>query len=178
MLTMRPIDVDSDASLLITYAEDLFAISFGPGRFVEQFGSDGADYLPWIAEKQLANRANAALALMQGTPVGMVVVGPWAEDQTIGYVYHYYLEPQARGRGLARELDRYAVFTLRKTGHVSARLSVARSNARARYFYQKQGWRDAGPRLDQPGILFMHRRIEPPPCVAESGPKHRCRDGK
>ena len=161
-LTMRPIAVDRDASLIVAYARDLFAISFGSGRFEAQFGSDGAAYLPWIAAKQVADPANAALALLDGRSVGMVVVGPWPGDAAIGYVHHYYLEPGARGRGLAAELDGYAAAALRRAGYFAARLSVARSNERALRFYRKRGWIEAGPRPDQPGILYMERTLEGP----------------
>jgi hypothetical protein len=42
-------------------------------------------------------------------------------------------------------------------------LSVARTNTRAIRAYCKQGWSHAGPRVDQPGIVYMHRNLSPSP---------------
>jgi len=160
-LTIRPVELERDGARLIAYARDLFAISFGGTRFADQFGEDGAAYIPWVAEKQARARDNAGLALLDGEPAGMVLVGPWSDDPTVGYVHHYYLEPRARGRGLGSKLDAYAVWALRRQGHRTACLSVAETNARAIRAYCKQGWSHAGPRLDQPGILYMHRSLTP-----------------
>lgn len=169
-LHIRPIDFEEDSERVITYAQDLFAISFAnPSEFSDQFGDDGAKYLRWLAEKQASSPENAGLVLLRGEPVGMVVVGPWSGDQEVGYVYHYYLEPRARGRGLAAGMDDHAVRTLRRVGRSQARLSVAETNTRALHFYLRRGWRHVGPRLDQPGILYMQKALaepEPANCSA------------
>ena len=160
LLNMRPIDVARDGVLMIAYAKDLFAISFGtPRKFVEQFGDDGAAYLHWINEKQVIAPANAALVLVGSEPVGMVVVGPWPEDLSVGYVYHCYLQPNARGLGLATALDAYAAERLTCCEHRKARLSVDKTNDRALRFYRKHGWLDVGPRPDQPGIMYMQKAL-------------------
>jgi ribosomal protein S18 acetylase RimI-like enzyme len=156
-IELRPIDVVRDRELIIRYASDLFAISFGESRFKDQFGSDGQGYPAWIADKQAVDPTYAALALLSDVPVGMVVVGAWPDDHAIGYVYHYYLAPHVRGCGLATQLDHFAVSKLSDAGHSDARLSVAAANERAIRFYGKQGWAPAGPRPDQPGILYMRR---------------------
>jgi len=158
-LNIRPIDLRRDAETIIGYARDLFAISFGSHRFSDQFGAEGSGYIPWIADKQKDDPANAALAFLGAHPVGMVVVGSWADDPAIGYVYHYYLEPHARGHGLAPALDSHAASQLLRRGHGKARLSVAKTNARAIRFYCKRGWRHAGPRPDQPGIIYMEKPL-------------------
>jgi ribosomal protein S18 acetylase RimI-like enzyme len=152
-------DLDRDRARVIAYARDLFAISFDGNRFAEQFGEEGAAYIPWVAEKQLGARENAGLALLDGQPVGMVLVGPWPDEPTNGYVYHNYHDPHARGRGLGSDLDAYALSALRRQGYRAARLSVAETNAPAIRAYAKQGWAHGGPRADQPGILYMHRSI-------------------
>ncbi len=159
LLRIRPIHLENDRSQLIRFAQDLFAISFGRGRFEEQFGSDGSAYVEWIAQKQSRSHGNAAFAILRGETVGMVVVGQWPEDAAIGYLFHCYLVPGARGVGLASQLDDYAVSRLDASGHLAARLSVAQSNLRALRFYEKQGWTLAGPRRDQPGILYMERHL-------------------
>jgi len=164
-LTIKPVELERDGARMIAYARDLFAISFGATRFADQFGEDGSAYIPWVAEKQALAPENAGLALLDGEPAGMVLVGPWLDDPAVGYVHHYYLEPHARGRGLGSELDAYAVWALRRQGHRTARLSVAQTNTRAIRAYCKQGWSHAGPRVDQPGILYMHRTLDGRPVV-------------
>jgi ribosomal protein S18 acetylase RimI-like enzyme len=169
-LQLRPMTLERDRPLVIAFARDLFAISFGPTRFADQFGADGSGYIPWLAEKQLASPAYAALAVLAGEPAGMVVVGSWPEDPAVGYVYHYYLVPHARGRGLAAQLDAYAASRLMRAGYAEARLSVAETNEGAIRFYARQGWAPAGARADQPGILYMRRglRFRSPPAEAEA----------
>jgi ribosomal protein S18 acetylase RimI-like enzyme len=157
---MRPIDRDRDRDHVIAYARDVFTISFGSiAKFVEEFGPDASGLLPWIADRQAVHPSNAALALFDGAPAGMVVIGSWVEDAAVGYVYHYYLEPHLRGRGLAARLDEYAASVLTLQGHRTARLSVARSNHRALGFYRKQGWTEAGPRPGQAGIIYMQKML-------------------
>jgi ribosomal protein S18 acetylase RimI-like enzyme len=158
----RPMELERDSARVIAYARDLFAISFGGTRFADEFGDDGSAYIAWVREKQALSRANAALALLDGEPAGMVLLGPWLHHPGTGYVYHFYLEPGARGRGLGPELDRYAVSTLRRQGFEVARLSVAGTNARALRAYTRQGWAHAGARPDQPGILYMEKRLGEP----------------
>ena len=159
-LMIRPVDLKQDRAHLIAYARDLFAISFAnPTQFNDQFGSDGTAYISWIAEKQASGPANACLIFFNGEHAGMVVVGPWPEDEEVGYVYHYYLEPRFRGLGLAADMDAHAVQTLLRGGYSIARLSVAETNTRARRFYLRQNWSPVGPRPDQPGILYMSRTL-------------------
>lgn len=157
---VRPIDCDCDRDHIIAYARDVFTITFGSiAQYVEEFGVNGSGFIPWIADKQAIDPANAALALFHGAPAGMVVLGRWAEDATVGYVYHYYLEPHARGRGFAAQLDDYAASVMRRQGHRTARLSVARTNGRALNFYKNRGWAEAGPRPDQVGIIYMEKAL-------------------
>jgi ribosomal protein S18 acetylase RimI-like enzyme len=162
-LEFRPFARERDGARVIAYALDLFRISFGSeAPFVLQFGEDGLGYLAWLEAHQVAGPEGAAIVVLDGEPAGMAVVGSWAEDPSIGYVYHYYLVPQARGRGLAEALDRHAMSCLRRRGHHVARLSVAETNAPALGFYRKQGWRDVGPRPDQPGIRYFEKALRGP----------------
>jgi GNAT superfamily N-acetyltransferase len=71
----------------------------------------------------------------------------------------FYLLPEWRGRGLGAHLDRFAVDFLLRAGHRSARLCVSPTNLRAVAFYQKNSWRDLGPRADHPEVYYMGKRI-------------------
>jgi len=51
----------------------------------------------------------------------------------------------ARGTGVAAQLLRRGEDEVRGNGHSRAWLAVVAGNARARAFYERHGWRDAGP---------------------------------
>ncbi|HEY1071561.1 hypothetical protein [Brevundimonas sp.] len=51
--------------------------------------------------------------------------------------------------------------TLNRRGFARARLSVSEANTRALRFYDRQGWAVAGPRPDQPGVVFMEKTTSP-----------------
>jgi ribosomal protein S18 acetylase RimI-like enzyme len=80
-----------------------------------------------------------------GAVAGFASSGPGlAHDGTelagVGQVYAIYLDPQHWGAGLARPLLNEATDRLRAAGFTRAVLWVARDNARARRFYEKEGW--------------------------------------
>jgi len=56
-----------------------------------------------------------------------------------------YVDRAARGTGVAAQLLRRGEDEVRRNGHSRAWLAVVAGNARARAFYERQGWRDAGP---------------------------------
>lgn len=60
-------------------------------------------------------------------------------------VEQVFVAPEARGSGLAVALLQRAERAIRDAGHPRAWLSVVAGNERARRFYARQGWRDAGP---------------------------------
>lgn len=57
-----------------------------------------------------------------------------------GQLWALNLHPVAIGTGLAMPLHRAALDRLASDGHHSVYLWVARSNARARRFYEREGW--------------------------------------
>lgn len=157
-LTFRPVDSDHDAAQVLVFARDLFVTSFGSeAKFDREFGPDGADYLSWLRERVAEYSGSAVIVLEGREPIGMVVTGPYSGDPTIGYVHHYHLAPSARGRRLGRCLDEYAVSTLADRGYRRARLSVVLTNVPATRFYEKLGWKDAGPRPGQEGVVYLER---------------------
>jgi GNAT superfamily N-acetyltransferase len=76
------------------------------------------------------------VAVLDGGVAGFVMVH---EDE----VEQLYVAAAARGRGVAAVLFRAAERTIAARFEV-AWLAVAEGNARARRFYEKSGWRDAG----------------------------------
>jgi putative acetyltransferase len=59
-------------------------------------------------------------------------------------VEQIYVDRSARGTGVAAMLLRTAESEIRQGGHPKAWLAVVAGNQRARAFYSRLGWRDAG----------------------------------
>jgi GNAT superfamily N-acetyltransferase len=96
-------------------------------RTPEHFLSRTPERIPlmWIAE------AAGAIA-------GFVAV---REDE----VEQLFVDRPARGSGVAVLLLRKGEDEIRSAGHTRAWLAVVAGNGRARRFYERCGWRDAGP---------------------------------
>jgi RimJ/RimL family protein N-acetyltransferase len=94
-----------------------------------------------------------ALALIieddDGQVAGINVVGPSRRQEPagVGELWMINLEPAAWGRGLATELLGAASDELRRSGYVEAVLWVVAGNARARRFYEREGWKHDGTEL-------------------------------
>jgi GNAT superfamily N-acetyltransferase len=135
-LSFRPFSPDLDGQLVIAFARDVYLCTFGNRcAFERKFGPDGQGYVPWLKRR----RKEAMLAYEGDTLVGMVVLGSYKADPTIGYVSCYYLVEQARGRTLGDELGTFACQVLRDKGFAHARLSVSVLNTRAVRFYRRRG---------------------------------------
>jgi GNAT superfamily N-acetyltransferase len=155
-LSFRPFNADQDGPLVTAFARDIFLCTFGDHRrFERKFGPNGEHYVPWLER----GRRQAMLAYEGDTPVGLVVLGRYKPDPTFGYVFHYYLIEQARGRRLGDELDSFACQALRANGFPHARLAVSLTNIRAVRFYRRRGWTDAGPRPRTPGVHFFEKQL-------------------
>ncbi|HEV7721510.1 MAG TPA: GNAT family N-acetyltransferase [Iamia sp.] len=74
------------------------------------------------------------------------------DDEVVGFVTvegdeleQIFVLAPARGSGVATDLLRTGQDAIRQAGHDVAWLAVVAGNARARAFYERQGWVDAGP---------------------------------
>jgi putative acetyltransferase len=83
------------------------------------------------------NLARTWVAENAGRVVGFVTVDG---DE----LEHLFIERAARGSGIAVALLRRGLEAIRRGGHRRAWLAVVAGNARARAFYEREGWRDAG----------------------------------
>jgi putative acetyltransferase len=75
-----------------------------------------------------------------------------SNGQTVGFVVvksdeveQLYVDRTARGTGVAAMLLRKAEAEIQNAGYRQAWLAVVAGNQRARSFYSRLGWRDAGP---------------------------------
>jgi GNAT superfamily N-acetyltransferase len=89
-----------------------------PPRVIERIGAT------WLAE-----RDGAALGFV-------VVIGDEVEQ--------VYVDAAARGTGVAALLLEHAEHVIAGSGHERAWLAVVSGNVRARAFYERAGWHDAG----------------------------------
>ena len=95
--------------------------------------SDEAQFVPRVRERLECTW----VAESRGQTVGFVVVKGDEVEQV-------YVDRTARGTGVAAALLRTAEAEIRSAGHRRAWLAVVAGNQRARAFYSRLGWRDAG----------------------------------
>lgn len=87
---------------------------------------------------------DTAVAQVEGQLAGFVMVDGDEVDQV-------YVDAAHRGSGVARPLLEEAARLVAVAGHQRAWLAVVTGNARARRFYEREGWTDDGPfRHDAP----------------------------
>jgi GNAT superfamily N-acetyltransferase len=115
-------------------------------RRVEQWRAwllDPGDTATWVAEEGVERAART---------LGFVAAGANRDPDPppdTGEVYAIYLEREAAGRGIGAALLRQACAWLAAEGFTRASLWVLDSNARARDFYERSGWRaDGGAKTD------------------------------
>ncbi|MFD8303179.1 GNAT family N-acetyltransferase [Streptomyces sp. NPDC059690] len=96
-------------------------------RTPESFAARAAER---VADTVVATRGSAVVGFV-------VVVGDEVEQ--------LYVAAEHRGAGVAGALLERAEEVVRRGGHRRAWLAVVAGNARARRFYERQGWADEGP---------------------------------
>jgi len=82
----------------------------------------------------------AFVAEVGGRVVGVVQVGPDAEDAAVGRLRGLHVEPAAQGAGIGTALYEHALAELRRAGFAEAVLWVFDANGHARGFYERRGW--------------------------------------
>jgi GNAT superfamily N-acetyltransferase len=88
-------------------------------------------------------RTRIHVAEQEGAVVGFVSAGPSREpevDERTAEIYAIYVEERVAGSGVGAALLERAVDDLWKRGFHRAMLWVLETNARARHFYERQGW--------------------------------------
>jgi GNAT superfamily N-acetyltransferase len=86
----------------------------------------------------------ALVAEVEGRVVGVVQVGPDADDPSVGLLHGPDVEPAAQGAGIGTALYEHAVTELRAAGFAEAVLWVFDANGHARGFYERRGWTTDG----------------------------------
>jgi len=100
------------------------------------------------------------VAEVDGRVVGMVAV---KDDE----LEELFVDAAARGTGIAQALIARGEQAIAAAGHPRAWLAVVDGNARARRFYERMGWSDAGPleyeaQTASGPVIVPSRRYEKP----------------
>jgi L-amino acid N-acyltransferase YncA len=105
-------------------------------------------------------RQRVLVAERDGRVIGFASVGAPADRDLpaeVGELYAIYVHPGAWDTGAGRELMRAGLRALGELGYREAILWVLESNARARRFYEKGGWRaDGATKVDRRGEVEFH----------------------
>ncbi|MEM7340599.1 MAG: GNAT family N-acetyltransferase [Actinomycetota bacterium] len=151
-----------------------------PGSFLDSAAFADARRETWrqrlsgAEPNALGEHSRVLVAVASELPVGFGVVGPSRDARDGGELYAFYLHPAHWGSGAA-DLLIDACHAALGAAHHEAMLWVLRDNARARRFYERNGWSCgtgpsfveaewAGPTvdgvavLDEPLIEVQYRR--------------------
>jgi GNAT superfamily N-acetyltransferase len=159
-LTFTPVDLKSYENVCVQFSEDAFVESFGDAkRFHEEDGKGSERYRVWLRERLAKDPTSVVLVWNESKIIGQVTAGKWKVDPSVGYVNLYYLIPEMRGKGFSKYLEAYTENYLKGLGFKLARLSVSPINKRAVRFYEKNGWRDIGPRPGHPEVHLMEKNL-------------------
>jgi ribosomal protein S18 acetylase RimI-like enzyme len=90
-----------------------------------------------FVQRSTAIQPYTTLAVLDGSIVGFVAVRDDEIDQL-------FVDASARGVGIADTLLGAGEDAIRAAGHEGAWLAVVATNARARRFYERNGWSDGG----------------------------------
>jgi GNAT superfamily N-acetyltransferase len=107
-----------------------------------------------------------AVAELDGRVVGQVTIVPAARsgrpsaEPGLGHFSNLFVDRALWGSGLARELHAAALAAARERGFAELRLFAAAGQARARRFYEREGWvRTGEPAFDAaPGLVMAEYR--------------------
>jgi ribosomal protein S18 acetylase RimI-like enzyme len=116
-------------------------------RLWDEFSAEAAytPYPPGGFEPALVRDHVALVAEQDGEVVGTAYAN--LSSSHFGYVFGVYTRPEARGRGVGRELMRAIARVLRDGGREWVVLSVDTPNEGARAFYARLGFEDASRML-------------------------------
>ena len=98
-----------------------------------------------------------------GRLLGMIGIRPFAG--AISEMKRLYVRPEARGRGLAKQLIAAALDEARRLGYEEIRLDTLPMMGDAQSLYVSLGFADIPPYYDTPiaGTRFMSKRLKPLP---------------
>jgi ribosomal protein S18 acetylase RimI-like enzyme len=149
VIVYRPATPD-DAQALAAFAARSFVDTFGhlyPREDLESYLAKSYA-LDVIAEELADPAVRYALALRDGAIIGYSMWGPVdlkAEHSANAWeLYRLYVDPQAKGAGVAHKLMDDVIAAVRAIGGDELWLSVWENNERAQAFYRRYGFEHIG----------------------------------
>jgi GNAT superfamily N-acetyltransferase len=106
------------------------------------------DALEFAREKLRSRHTWALMAEIAGEPAGHVSMFPDAVRDDTVYLWQLFVRPAWWGTGLAAMLHDAFVAEACARGYREGVLQTPAPHARARRFYERHGWRPAGPPAD------------------------------
>jgi GNAT superfamily N-acetyltransferase len=135
-----------------------------PERLVAVFDEESAVEL-WRGPLESPRPGTRGIVAVDGERVvGVIRIGRDPDEPTRGHVFSLYVDPDWQGSGVGRLLLAAAHEWFAGEGLADATLWVFEANARARAFYERNGWQPDGgtrvePALGEPEIRL--RRFAP-----------------
>jgi len=163
-LVLRPIDLDSHASVCVEFRRDSFLCSFGVDGFFDEAGVAGVHYIERLRSRTAKFPDGYVHAWLGDTIVGQIEM-QILDEPRIGYVNLFYLVERLRGAGFSDDLQEYSMRFMVRHGVDTVRLSVSPTNARALAYYRKHGWRDLGRRPGRDDVHLMERKVGDGSCA-------------
>lgn len=132
-------------------AEDLVVIhqlahEIWPSAYLEILGQEQLDYMldkiysiPSLQQQATVLHHHFIILFKNGAPAGFASYSPH-EDISVYHLNKIYVLPSCQGKSLGKELLKYVVTQVKKTGATSLQLNVNRYN-KALHFYEKQGFK-------------------------------------
>ncbi len=139
--TLQPEDVDGVASVHIEAWQAAYR-GVMADDFLDLSGEAVTEYWSMVAWRR---DGNAFVARSERRIAGFAAVGDHRMDDIgVGEVYVLNVAPEHWGTGVGTQLLHRAQERLHQLGFSDVVLYVATENARARRFYEREGWRDDG----------------------------------
>ena len=140
-MRIRPATVDDAEAIAGVQSRTWFVAYDGivDRRVMEERAADR----PQRWRGHLADGTPTWVAESGATVLGIMSAGPSRDPDApegTGELWMLYVDPEAQGRGVGRALLGEAVGVWRQRGFAQATLWVFEANAKARGFYERQGW--------------------------------------
>lgn len=156
MLQFLPVDFNRHSNLAVEFREDSYLASFSNADLFHEGDGRGSErYLKWLKEKASRDPEAVVHVWLGDAIIGQLELGQFKDDPTLGYVNLFYLKLEYRGAGYSAELHQYMTAYMKRRGFRKAMLSVSPTNLRAIRFYEKNGWKNLGPRPGRSEVLLM-----------------------
>jgi GNAT superfamily N-acetyltransferase len=125
-----------------------------------------ASEIEHLRERLADEQVWCLLAEVDGEVVGQITVLPAAragrplDEPGLAHLSNIFVREDLWGSGLARELQAAGVEAARAHGFTAMRLFVAAGQARARRFYEREGWVRVGEEFYDPvpGLVLLEYR--------------------